>query len=241
MTSLSTLSRTTDPKIIWLKALDPGRRPCYGGSRRTTWPKVGQWTPTRKVQVCRSGWHLFDANRIIAYLAPELYRVVYKGEQRGHPDRDKIAVQQAKLTRRLVWNEKVALAWTADVLRYYLRHPDQADGTLRQNAEHVKKLVQLLRLWSYGRSWKWVKPRLEEVTEEVKRSYELVELIEVFTDLHDGNFFTKNGLTRLAYRLTAIRRGYPWGDERHIQAVKQTIADLLLVRLGVKTKRTPAA
>ena len=69
--------------------------------------RPGKWMPRiDNLEMCRSGYHLATEFGLISWLGATIYEVEWRG--RILEQEDKICVSQARLIRKLPWDERIA-------------------------------------------------------------------------------------------------------------------------------------
>ena len=95
------------------KILAPGRKSAHGGTAAWT---PGEWMPPIvDIKPCERGYHLCrvqDLPHWIGVEGAEVWEAEYRGERID--ENDKICVSEARITRRLKWNDRLARHWMAD-------------------------------------------------------------------------------------------------------------------------------
>ncbi|HYE89694.1 MAG TPA: hypothetical protein VEA38_01685, partial [Terriglobales bacterium] len=103
------------------KILGPNRKACHGGSG--TWPEIGEWTETRDVNPCHTGWHLARPRDLIQWLrtspriagATTLDFEIYIAEAEIYTEADdKVVAPRARLVRRLQWDREFVVSWAKE-------------------------------------------------------------------------------------------------------------------------------
>ncbi len=115
------------------KVLNEDGSPYYGGIG--VWPLPrrnddGTWTPGEWIKVagevvpCRNGLHLCRENDLLEWLGPAIYEAEHKGElvETG----GKVVVRQARLLRRLRWDERTARLFACDCAEHVLHLYERA-------------------------------------------------------------------------------------------------------------------
>jgi len=94
----------------YYKVLGKDGAACHGGHGEWNLPrgnKPGKWMPKIKdIEPCERGYHLCEAGDLLEWLNEE----IYEAEGRGKSIRDgnKTVFEQARLIRKLEWNERTA-------------------------------------------------------------------------------------------------------------------------------------
>jgi hypothetical protein len=96
---------------------------CYNGGNGS-WPLPtknpdGSWTPGEwmpaiqgDLSPCENGYHLAREQDLLSWIGPAIFEAEYRGEmiEAG----DKVVVREARLLRRLGWNERTARLFACD-------------------------------------------------------------------------------------------------------------------------------
>jgi hypothetical protein len=98
---------------------------CYHGGRGA-WPlptadKPGTWLPavTGTLVPCTNGYHLATLEQLVPWLGPAIFEAEGSGDH--VEDGDKSVWRQARLLRRLHWNEHSARLFACDCAEHVLR------------------------------------------------------------------------------------------------------------------------
>ena|SRR5690606_7242846 len=104
------------PVTVYYKALGPGGRALMGDG---TWHlpaggRPGKWMPEITDLVpCQRGYHVATDLQLVNWLGPELFETECRGEHIDHGD--KHVFSQARLVRRLAWDDRTARLFAADI------------------------------------------------------------------------------------------------------------------------------
>jgi len=114
------------------KIINENGTPCHGGWGKWSLPhnkQPGDWMPPVKGKLiaCENGYHLCREGDLIKWLGPAIFEAEYRGERLDTGN--KIVVRQARLLRRLNWDERIARHFACDcaeeVLHLYeQKYPD---------------------------------------------------------------------------------------------------------------------
>ena len=76
----------------------------------------GPWLPAVKtLDMCASGWHCADEDRIIQWLQANIYEVEIRGKVLEDDDHEKVCAQEMRLLRKCEgWNERTARLFACD-------------------------------------------------------------------------------------------------------------------------------
>jgi hypothetical protein len=91
--------------------------PFHGGTGSWSLPHDGQpgdWMPPIEGDLvpCKNGYHLCREGDLLTWLGPAIFAAEYRGERVDAED--KIVVREARLLRRLNWNERTARLFACD-------------------------------------------------------------------------------------------------------------------------------
>lgn len=141
------------------KVLGPNGQAIHGGDAQWYLPKgrrPDKWMPAiAEVKCCERGYHLVEARGLIGWLRPGC--AIYLAEGRGAESRGghKIAYSQARLLRRLPWDETADRAFRADVVERACLHVERVlpvfetkhpgDDRPRKVIEAARTVVATLR------------------------------------------------------------------------------------------------
>jgi len=127
------------------KIINEDGTPCHGGRGRWSLPhnkQPGNWMPPVKGELiaCENGYHLCREGNLIKWLGPAIFEAEYRGERLDTGN--KVVVRQARLLRRLNWDEHIARHFACDcaeeVLHLYeQKYPD--DPRPRQAIEVARR------------------------------------------------------------------------------------------------------
>ena len=115
----------------YYKVLNEDGTPCWGGSGQWHLPtdnEPGAWMPRiEDIQMCACGYHVITSDHLMAWLGPAIWTVEVAGD--GILDNDKSCWHEARLLRRLNWDDKQARLFAADCAERVLplfenMHPD---------------------------------------------------------------------------------------------------------------------
>ncbi len=115
------------------KILDAKGRPCNGGRGQWFLPKSnrpGKWMPfIENIVPCRSGYHLCRQKDLLTWLN----ETIWVAEARGGRVLcdNKVVVRQARLIKKLTWNDQTARLFACDCARrvlyiYEKQHPEDS-------------------------------------------------------------------------------------------------------------------
>lgn len=131
------------------KVTGRGGAPCHGGDG-APWI-AGEWREERGRKACDAGMlHLCrDERDLLTWLGPEIWEAEYDDERLVIEENDKVAVQRARVTRRLdTWNERTARLFACDCAEAVLRiYESQYPGDSRPRAA-----VEISRRYAYGQA-----------------------------------------------------------------------------------------
>ncbi len=127
------------------KVLNENGQSCNGGNAQWFLPKgdrPGKWMPETKGELvpCINGYHLCRPADLIEWLGPRIWLAEYRG---GVATSDnKIVVRQARLIKRLPWDDSIARHFAADCAYrslsiYEKQYPD--DKRPRECIEVVRR------------------------------------------------------------------------------------------------------
>jgi len=107
----------------YYKILNTDGTPCHGGTGQWSLPTddgPGDWMPhIEDIHPCVAGYHICQRDDVVYWLGPAIFDVEYRGGLVRH-DR-KIVVQQARLLRRLPWDDRTARLFACDCAARVLR------------------------------------------------------------------------------------------------------------------------
>ncbi len=123
----------------YYKTLQTGR---IGQFSHRKWPHLKQWTPTRSIEMCRSGWHVTDREHLIDWLSDEIYVAEIGGDWLFYGE--KTVASRARLTHQLNWDKRIAHLFAADCAEDVLHifetdHPH--DTRPRETIETVRRFA----------------------------------------------------------------------------------------------------
>ncbi len=99
-----------------IKWLNTDRTPCNGGTGRWHPPagkRPGKWMPpVVRVVPCQSGYHACTPAQALEWCGPSAWLVEVRGDIIDHGD--KLVAAQARLIRRLNWDDRTARLFAAD-------------------------------------------------------------------------------------------------------------------------------
>ncbi len=100
----------------YFKIIDENNKPCNGGNFDWTeylptknddesW-MPGKWTPEHPVVMCKSGYHVIDANHLLDWANAQLYECEVIGAV-ADEDNDKYACRSIRLVKKIeTWNDR---------------------------------------------------------------------------------------------------------------------------------------
>ena len=92
------------------KVLGENRTAFHGGSGK--WFARKWMPPIADIKPWVRGYHLCREKDLLGWLGPEIWEAEYRGERIDQAD--KIVVSEARLVRRLPWDERTARLFAAD-------------------------------------------------------------------------------------------------------------------------------
>ncbi len=122
-----------------------------------TWAH-GEWMPDiiGALVPCKNGYHACTLNWLVLHLGPAIYELEYKGEYLDC--RDKVVLRQARLLRRLNWDEQIARLFACDCAEKVLplfeakypndKRPYQCIMTARHYAGGTATKEELDAVWA---------------------------------------------------------------------------------------------
>ena len=148
---------------------------CYhGGTREWSLPtrnEDGTWTPGEwmpaivgELVPCKNGYHLCNAAQLLAeWLGPAIFEAEYRGDRVDA--NDKCVVREARLLRRLKWDERVARLFACDCAERVLplyeerypedKRPRQAIEAARRFANGEATYEELAAAWAAAWASDW--------------------------------------------------------------------------------------
>ena len=158
MKSTSMLRKDDSPMNETLyKVLNEDATPSNGGSGQ--WHRNGKWMPhIEDIEPCSSGYHLCRPDDLLHWLGPSIWEAEYKGERIDCED--KIVVQQARIVRRLNWNDRIARLYACDCAERVLHIADDercnnAVEVARRYASGEATRKELAAAWEAARAAAW--------------------------------------------------------------------------------------
>ena len=99
------------------KVLNEDGTPCHGGYGAWSLPSddaPGEWMPAieGKLIACENGYHLCREQDLLEWLGPAIFEAEYRGERMDTDN--KVVVREARLLRRLNWDQRVARLFACD-------------------------------------------------------------------------------------------------------------------------------
>ena len=114
---------------------------CNGGTGDWYSPKgkrPGKWMPKiNKLIPCKSGYHLCRKEDLIHWLDQEIYESEYKGDI--IIQQDKVVVSQARLIKKLKWDDKTARIFAIKCAKRVLKYWEKEFPQDRRPHEAIKK------------------------------------------------------------------------------------------------------
>jgi len=158
------------------KIINENGTPCHGGRGKWSLPhnkQPGDWMPPVKGKLiaCENGYHLCREGDLIKWLGPAIFEAEYRGERLDADN--KIVVRQARLLRRLNWDEHIARHFACDcaeeVLHLYeQKYPDDlrprqaievarryADGKVTDEDLDAARIAAWDAARAAGYAWAW--------------------------------------------------------------------------------------
>ena len=143
---------------MYFKVLNKDGKPCHGGHGEWFLPrrkKDGTWIPGKWMPVikgalvpCNNGYHLCREKDLLSWLHESIYEAEYRGEIiEAH---DKIVVREARLLRRMNWDERIARLFACDCAEDVLpifekQYPEDSKP---------RKAIDIARLYANGKATK---------------------------------------------------------------------------------------
>jgi len=128
------------------KATSANGASCFGGSGKWHLPKgkrPGKWMPRiEEIEVCCRGYHLCGRKDLIHWIG----EAVWEAESHGKIIRcdDHVVAQQARLVRRLNWNDRVARLFACDCAERVQKFIDA------ENRKITKSTIDVARRFADG-------------------------------------------------------------------------------------------
>jgi hypothetical protein len=107
---------------MYFKVLNKDGGACHGGHGKWNLPRKkkdgtwipGKWMPVIKGKLipCKNGYHLCREKDLLGWLYESIYEAEYRGEM--IEGKDKIVVREARLLRRMNWDERIARLFACD-------------------------------------------------------------------------------------------------------------------------------
>src|SRR5579885_289910 len=98
------------------KVLNEDGTPFWGGRGRWHLPsgkRKGKWMPPiKRLLPCRRGYHVLKPEQLIEWLGPAIFEAEVRGKQIWRDDKG--VVEQARLVRKLKWDEQIARLFACD-------------------------------------------------------------------------------------------------------------------------------
>jgi hypothetical protein len=118
----------------------------YGGAGNWHLPKgkrPGKWmAKIEELVMCQSGYHVCNQEQLIQWLGPAIYEVEVRGET--IQTIDKSVHQQARLLRKLNWNERTARLFACDCAQRAIDkyRTDKSDARFQQAIDTARKFAE---------------------------------------------------------------------------------------------------
>lgn len=112
---------------------------------RDPWPlpkgkRPGKWLPPiNNIEPCKRGYHVMTADQLCYWPGWSLYEVEVKGDIIEGDE--KVVVSQARLLRRVNWNEKKLYLWLSDVAELALSHAKVTDTRSTEAVQALRDLA----------------------------------------------------------------------------------------------------
>jgi hypothetical protein len=139
---------------VYYKVLNEDGTSCHGGQCTWSLPTQnddgtwtpGEWMPAIKgaLEPCENGYHLCRGSDLLDWLGPVICEAEYCGEMVEAVD--KIVVREARLLRRLNWDERVARLLACDCAEHVLH----VFETARPHDPRPRQTIEVSRRYANG-------------------------------------------------------------------------------------------
>ena len=130
------------------KVLGENGEPVNGGHGKWSLPnrgKPGKWMPKIEGELvpCDNGYHLCRRDDLITWLGPTIYEAEYRGSAVNGGN--KVVVREARLLRRLSWDDRIARLFSCDCAEWALSLVEKPDP-------RSLEVVRVGRLFAIGKA-----------------------------------------------------------------------------------------